>query len=190
MRTSRHRRSTAVSTCNFIAFASVRSISFGNCTPNDLFVDDHARHHFPTRSGSIDRNQPNKNQTNPQGKSQFRDKSVSKVLTRSATRTGSLTTWNSVATTAIPMESRIRANPIPTPTARSTRANPPSTPAPPISTTATPSTASISARSSPDGAPTAPPRLTSMGTAQLTRSTSGPSSAPGVPAPETSASPS
>lgn len=48
------------STCNFIALASVRSISLGNCTPTDLFVDDHVRHHFPTRPGSIDQNLLNK----------------------------------------------------------------------------------------------------------------------------------
>ena len=42
-RTSRRRRSTAESTCNFIAFVSVRSTSFGSSIPNDLFVGDHVR---------------------------------------------------------------------------------------------------------------------------------------------------
>ncbi|MEY4786591.1 MAG: hypothetical protein RL692_485 [Planctomycetota bacterium] len=50
-RTSLHRRSTSKSNCNFIAFVRVRSTSFGNRITNDLFVGDHARHHFPTRFG-------------------------------------------------------------------------------------------------------------------------------------------
>ena len=70
-RTSRRRRSTAASTCNCIAFVSVHSTSFGSNIPNDLFVGNRARQHFPTRSGSIDRSQPNKNQPKSQGNSQF-----------------------------------------------------------------------------------------------------------------------
>jgi hypothetical protein len=70
-RTSRRRRSTAESTCNVIAFVSVRSTSFGSNIPNDLFEGDHARHHFPTRFGSIDRSQPNKNKTKLRGNSRF-----------------------------------------------------------------------------------------------------------------------
>ena len=70
-RTSPRRRSTAASTCNCIAFVSVHSTSFGSNIPNDLFVGNRARQHFPTRSGSIDRSQPNKNQPKSQGNSQF-----------------------------------------------------------------------------------------------------------------------
>ena len=85
-RTSRRRKSTAASICNFIAFVSVRSTSFGSSIPNDLFVGDHARHHFPTRFGSIDRSRPNKNQKNHKEIRGFINKSVSKVLTRSGIR--------------------------------------------------------------------------------------------------------
>ena len=70
-RTSRRRRFTAESTCNCTAFVSVRSTSFRSSIPNDWFVGDHARHHFPTRFGSIDRSQPIKSQTKSQGNSRF-----------------------------------------------------------------------------------------------------------------------
>ena len=70
-RTSRHRRSTAASICKFNAFDSMRWTVSGKSTQSDLFVDDHWRHHFPTRSGSIDRNHPNKSPPNSCRNSQF-----------------------------------------------------------------------------------------------------------------------
>jgi len=79
-RTSRHRRSTAASICKFNAFDSMRWTVSGKSTQSDLFVDDHWRHHFPTRSGSIDRSRPNKNQTNSQGNSQFHKQKCLKVI--------------------------------------------------------------------------------------------------------------
>ena len=69
-RTSRHRKSTAASMCNFIAFGKTRSTNFGSSIPNDLFVDDHKHLPFPTRSGSIDRSHPNKPRAEPIRKSQ------------------------------------------------------------------------------------------------------------------------
>jgi len=64
-RTSRHRRSTSQSNCNFIAFVSVRSTSFGNSITNDLFVGDHAD--ITSRSGldestAVTRTRTKKNQ--------------------------------------------------------------------------------------------------------------------------------
>ena len=58
--TSRHARFTVASICKFNVFANMHWSVSGKSTQSDLFVNDHGRHLFPTRSGPLDRSHPNK----------------------------------------------------------------------------------------------------------------------------------